>query len=133
MKPTSTMRRSRELEVDSPPPSIDKWPGTVVELDPVMEPAEVFQRLCHLPHCIFLDSAQRGGSVGRYSFIAADPFEVLTAAADDSSVWTQIDRLLRRFPSSSLPELPPFQGGLAGMFGYELAHSLERLPNSEIR
>ena len=130
MKPTSTMRRSRKLEFDSPPPSIEKWPGTVVELDPVLEPALVFQRLCHLPHCIFLDSARRGGSVGRYSFIAADPIEVLTAAPDDSSVWTQIDRLLRRFPSSSLPELPPFQGGLAGMFGYELAHGLERLPTA---
>jgi para-aminobenzoate synthetase component I len=122
------IRRSQQLESESPPPSADDWPGTVVELDAALEPAEAFQRLCHLPHCIYFDSAQRGDSVGRYSFIAADPFEVLTASPDAATVWDQIDGLLHRYQSASVPDLPPFQGGLAGMFGYELVHSLERLP-----
>jgi para-aminobenzoate synthetase component 1 len=124
------IRQSQELEAVAPLADYGSWPGKVVELDSALEPVEAFQRLYHLPHCVFFDSALRGGSVGRYSFIAADPFAVLTAAPDDATVWTQIDRLLRRFPSSSLPDLPPFQGGLAGMFGYELTHSLERLPTT---
>jgi para-aminobenzoate synthetase component 1 len=27
-----------------------------------------------------------------------------------------------------LPDLPPFQGGIAGLFGYDLCHHIERLP-----
>ena len=129
MKATPMIRRSHQLESESPPPSTDDWPGTIVELDAALDPVEAFQRLCHLPHCIFFDSAQRGGSVGRYSFIAADPFEVLTASPDDRdglgpNRWIA-PTVINRLP---LPDLPPFQGGMAGMFGYELAHSLERLP-----
>src|SRR5439155_1076618 len=33
-----------------------------------------------------------------------------------------------RWPAETLPGLPPFQGGAAGLFGYELCHHLERLP-----
>jgi anthranilate/para-aminobenzoate synthase component I len=28
----------------------------------------------------------------------------------------------------TLPGLPPFQGGAAGLFGYDLCHHIERLP-----
>ncbi len=128
MKAAPMIRRSNQLESESPPPSADDWPGTVVELNSALDPAEAFQRLCQLRHCIFFDSAQRGGSVGRYSFIAADPFEMLTSSPDTATVWGKIDGLLHRYQSAPLPDLPPFQGGLAGMFSYELAHSLERLP-----
>jgi para-aminobenzoate synthetase component I len=131
MTATSMIRRPHQLESDALQDIDDNWPGTVVALDSALEAVEAFQRLSHLPHCIFFDSAQRGESVGRYSFIAADPFEVFTTSPDDPSVWKHIDSLLRRFPSASLPELPPFQGGMAGMFGYELAHSLEQLPGTQ--
>ncbi len=36
--------------------------------------------------------------------------------------------LLADFAIASLPNLPPFQGGAAGLFSYELGRSLERLP-----
>ena len=35
-------------------------------------------------------------------------------------------------PASTRPELPPFQGGWAGLFGYELGCSLERVPRAAI-
>jgi para-aminobenzoate synthetase component 1 len=35
---------------------------------------------------------------------------------------------LAAFPVASLPEMPPFQGGAAGLFSYDLGRSLERLP-----
>jgi para-aminobenzoate synthetase component 1 len=35
---------------------------------------------------------------------------------------------LANFPAESAPGLPPFQGGAAGLFGYDLCHHLERLP-----
>jgi para-aminobenzoate synthetase component I len=35
---------------------------------------------------------------------------------------------LERYEADSLEGLPPFQGGAAGLFGYDLCHCLERLP-----
>jgi len=47
----------------------------VEELMPLAEPESVFQRLAGLPHCLFLDSAMQDPVLGRYSFLAADPFD----------------------------------------------------------
>jgi len=77
---------------------------------------------------VFFDSALRDPTLGRYSFIAADPFEVVSAASDDPSVWNTIEEWLSRYRAPTLPDLPPFQGGLAGLFSYDLSRSLERLP-----
>jgi para-aminobenzoate synthetase component 1 len=70
--------------------------------------------------------------LGRYSFIAADPFEFHTADPDDRTAWSRIaDRLapFAKFPNAVGGEqLPPFQGGAAGLFSYDLGRSLERLP-----
>jgi len=33
-----------------------------------------------------------------------------------------------RYRTESLPFCPPFQGGIAGLFGYDLCHRIERLP-----
>jgi len=35
---------------------------------------------------------------------------------------------LARFAAATVPELPPFQGGAAGLFSYDLGRSLESLP-----
>ena len=108
-------------------PLFDDWPGVISELEPAPDPRDVFLRLAHLPHCVFFDSALRDPTLGRYSFIAADPFEVFSAAPDDASAWNKIEERLGRYSAPVLPDLPPFQGGLAGLFSYELSRSLERL------
>ena len=38
------------------------------------EPAAAVRRLAHLPQLTFLDSAARDASLGRYSYLACDPF-----------------------------------------------------------
>lgn len=86
----------------------------------------------------FFDSALPHETLGRYSFIMADPFHWLSADKDrvtlDGNV-TQGDPfealagLMARYVLPSLPDLPPFQGGVAGSFGYGLRHHLERVPN----
>jgi len=103
-------------------------------------PEELFGRLMDLPHVLFLDSALRHPTLGRYSFLTADPFEWLQArgaltstsgeavlgnAADPFAV---LEERLGRYRAEQLPGLPPFQGGAAGLFGYDLCHHLERLP-----
>lgn len=89
---------------------------------------EAFQRLTHLPHVVFFDSVLHEERLGRYSFVAADPFAWLEGGADASDILAEVAARWSEFATSPLPELPPFQGGAAGLFSYELAGTLESLP-----
>jgi para-aminobenzoate synthetase component 1 len=97
------------------------------ELVPVPDPVDVFCRLQRLPHCIFLDSALRDPQLGRYSFVAADPFAYWEVAADGSDALGTLERRMRLQHATALEGLPPFQGGAAGLFAYDLNRSLERI------
>src|SRR5206468_6259947 len=76
--------------------------------------------------------------LARYSFVAADPFAWLEARGRhvrldgtlqaESDPFSALARLLARYRLDRLPGLPPFQGGAAGLFGYDLCHHIERLP-----
>lgn len=100
----------------------------VMELTPAPEAVHVFQRLSHLPHCLFLDSALRHPALGRYSFVVADPIAFLSFPADGSDALHALAELLKKFTANTIPDLPPFQGGAAGLFSYDLARSLETVP-----
>lgn len=109
-------------EITSPPP-----------------PFEAFKRIAHLPRAIFLDSVHPHKRYGRYSFITAEPFEFIIGREDKFFVVTRhgkkrlddifayIGQALRSHRAPLLEELPPFQGGVAGIFAYDLAHQVERL------
>jgi len=100
----------------------------IEELTPAAEPEGVFLRLARLPHCLFLDSALGHPVLGRYSFLAADPFDFVQLPADGSDALELFRERLARFAAATVPELPPFQGGAAGLFSYDLGRSLESLP-----
>jgi para-aminobenzoate synthetase component I len=89
-----------------------------------------FERLASLPHIIFFDSAARDPRLGRYSFVAADPFAWIERPADGSDALATIEQLWQQFapPAAAHADLPPFQGGLAGLLSYDLNRSLERVP-----
>lgn len=111
----------------------------------IAEPSGVFSALCAMPYSLWLDSADRGGARGRYSFIAFHPFETIEAKDGRVTVTNKDQQLtLRGDPLTVLqeridaygiaveddPALPPFTGGAAGFFGYDLARGIERLPAS---
>ena len=100
----------------------------VEELHGAPRPEEAFRRLVGRPHCLFLDSAMRDPQLGRYSFIAVDPFDFLLLRADCDQPFEQLSSKLARYRTDAVADLPPFQGGAAGLFGYDLCRSLERLP-----
>jgi para-aminobenzoate synthetase component I len=104
----------------------------VKRLDPSLRPVDVFQRLSMLPHAVFLDSAMRHPQLGRYSFVAADPVEWLAARADNLNALNRLADRVATLPLSARNDLPPFQGGWAGLFGYELGGNLERVPPAAI-
>jgi para-aminobenzoate synthetase component 1 len=101
----------------------------VEELTPAPDPWEAARRLAHLPHLLFLDSAAQHPQLGRYSFVTADPFDRLWArgpkAGDPFAV---LAAKLEQWRTESVAALPPFQGGAAGIVGYDLCHHIERLP-----
>lgn len=99
----------------------------VIEID-FCEPAEAAAALRDLPFMTFLDSSMADRRLGRYSFIAADPFERLTLFHAEANWVEELKSRLAFFRTAALPGLPPFQGGAAGLYSYELGRSLERLP-----
>src|SRR5262249_31543122 len=109
-------------------------PGTryslpwVEELLPVPLPEQLFRSLLGLPHVLFFDSALRHPHLGRYSFLTADPFERLQVRGSSTDPFAVLAERLARYRAEQVPGLPPFQGGAAGLFGYDLCHHLECLP-----
>ena len=94
---------------------------------------DAFARLSCLPGCLWLDSASQGPDdlhgqpIGRYSFLTADPIETLVAYAGDPDPWPQLAEWCRRLPTDIDPSMPAFQGGIAGLLGYEAATWLEQV------
>jgi para-aminobenzoate synthetase component 1 len=103
----------------------------VEELTPAPDPWVTARQFAHLPHLLFLDSVDRDPNRGRYSFVTADPVEWIVDSTRSPKFADPFAELARRLAAYSVPaiaELPPFQGGLAGMFGYGLQHAIERIP-----
>ncbi|MDY8111010.1 aminodeoxychorismate synthase component I [Fulvimarina sp. 2208YS6-2-32] len=107
----------------------------VTEID-WQEPFEAAQRLATLGKLAFLDSAMAHDRLGRYSFVAADPFAVFTVdghgpALDGERIEAEplaaLKSLLSRYAMPTIEGLPPFQGGALGYIAYEFAHHLESL------
>ncbi len=85
---------------------------------------------------VLLDSARPDPRLGRHAFVACDPFQVLAATGRAVAVgerrfaanpWDVLAAEVGRFRLDPHPGLPPFQGGAAGLFGYDLGRHLERL------
>lgn len=102
----------------------------VIETD-FRDPVEAVYALRDLPFLTLLDSAMPERKLGRYSFVAADPFVQFKLAPAGTDWVSKLKAALAPYKMPSRVGLPPFQGGAAGLFCYELGRSLERLPKPE--
>jgi para-aminobenzoate synthetase component 1 len=132
----NTARRRRKSTEQAVKPRGPVTP-LVEELTPWFDPWNVGRRLASRAHLLFLDSADADPSLGRYSFVTADPFDWLCVRrgriVDDAGghlidPFAVLSERLQQWRSETIAGLPPFQGGAAGLFGYDLCHHIERLP-----
>jgi anthranilate synthase component 1 len=109
-----------------------------------LTPLSAFARLdAGAAGCLF-ESVVGGERVGRYSFLAADPFLRLEAGggivrisgADGAEMESfpcadplaELERRLAAYRPARLPELPPFTSGVVGYAAYDAVRYWERLP-----
>lgn len=88
---------------------------------PCPDPWDVARKIAHLPHLLFLDSAEKHTDRGRYSYVMADPLRSATASDFDCDSFED---------HKQIEGLPPFQGGWGGVFGYDFGRRFERIPQS---
>ena len=108
-----------------------------------VNPLKAFLAVKHMPFSLLLDSADPKHPHGRYSFVMCHPVETIESKGNEITVtnWEQRltfegdpcsvlqSRIHDWMPNTSkIPNMPPFQGGAAGLFGYDLGRTLETLP-----
>ncbi len=85
-----------------------------------------------------LTSAMQMEGYGRYSFICFDAFASFSSKGnqhywnhqpiDIHDPFAFLNEKINAYKSKKIEDLPPFQGGAVGYFGYEASHYLEELP-----
>lgn len=109
----------------------------------VNSPVQTFAHLANQPYSVFLDSARPSHPLSRYSYIGWHPFETIESKAGRVTITNAENQFTYRadpfqvvrerlalWGEDTKPrsDLPPFQGGAIGFFGYDLARAIERLP-----
>ena len=111
--------------------------GAVVERVPWVDPEIVFSLFSQETYAIWLDSSDRVHPLGKYSFIVTDPFDCIKIKQGqllDNALSNPFDIVQERLKNWHEPweglskDYPPFRGGFAGFFGYDLIQALEDLP-----
>ncbi len=104
-------------------------PPFVTELSPVPSVIDAFRAVGHWTAPLLLDSALVREHVGRYSYLMADPIRrwQIDRPQFGSNPFEELERAQQQWPIPAVPDVPPFQGGIAGLMGYELGLCWERV------
>src|SRR3954449_4426788 len=104
-------------------------------IDDIETPVSAYLKLRGEGPSFLLESAEQGGSVGRWSFLGVQPRTVIRL--DDGTLtvggvprafddpYAAVAEELERYRLAPLEGLPPFAGGAVGLFGYDLVRSAE--------
>lgn len=109
-----------------------------------LTPVSAFRRIDTGKSACLFESVIGGERVGRYSFLATDPFLELSARGnrvtivgpegtqefDSPDPLEEIRRRLQAFKAAHPPELPRLTGGAIGYAGYDVVRYVENLPNA---
>lgn len=118
----------------------NRIPVTVDLLADLDTPLSVYLKLANKPYSYLLESVVGGERFGRYSFIGLPCETRLVVKLNQVEVHRGVDVVetfegdplefvqayQQRFNAAPLPELPRFNGGLVGYFGYETIRYCEK-------
>lgn len=123
-------------------------------LSDVLTPVSAFHKIDDGGCACLFESVIGGEKVGRYSFLAAEPFLLLEAhgrrvtstsydpsgvvaesslapsGADSKNPLDDLREVVKGIRVAKLPGLPPFTGGAVGYAGYDTVRYFENLPNA---
>jgi anthranilate synthase component 1 len=93
------------------------------------------------PNAFLLESVEGGEKIGRYTFLGARPYMILTARGrqitlerhgkktqQEGDVFKVLDGLLREHTPAHVAGLPPFTAGAVGFFAHDAVRQIEKLP-----
>ena len=121
------------------------WREVLADLE---TPLSAFVKLVGDREGFLLESVEHAERWGRFSFLGRNPartfvargrnIEWLGGAAPDGVPADQgalavLEALLAHFRAPTLPELPPFHGGIVGWMGYDTVREIENLPVAAAR
>src|SRR5262249_22932296 len=117
------------------------WREVLADLE---TPLSIYAKLVGDGEGFLLESVEHAERWGRFSFLGRDPVRTLVVRGREVS-WlgepasdgiqthdgalAALEALLARFRAPTLPELPPFHGGIVGWLGYDVVREVESLPD----
>ena len=108
-----------------------------------LTPVSAFHKIDSGQSACLFESVIGGEKIGRYSFLAADPYLLLEATGNEVTITSadgttksecddplsELERLVKQPRVAKIPDLPPFTGGAVGFAGYDIVRYTENLPN----
>ncbi len=119
------IKLSREYEI------VPVWKtASAAETDPI----RLFERIPPSENAFILESVEKGGQTGKYSFIGFEIGELLKfSEADINKSGSPMQALRDYMGKRRAPDiegLPPFFGGAVGYAGYDLVKYIEKVPDT---
>lgn len=111
---------------------------------PFQPPGDIYRTL-KSANSFLLESVKGPEHIARYSFIGIEPYLVIRVkdgiveidcngrkSVSSRNPLQRLRELVTAYHQEPLEELPPFQGGAAGMLSYDFVHYLEKLPETAV-
>ena len=117
------------------------WREVLADLE---TPLSAFMKLVGDREGFLLESVEHAERWGRFSFLGRDPALTFVARGrqlewlggeappgvpSDQGTLAALEALLAHYRAPTLPDLPPFHGGIVGWMGYDTVREIERLPD----
>lgn len=104
----------------------------VEELFPCPDFEQLFLEFSGDAGLLVLDSARTSSTLGRFSYLMSSPLKRFQIQQAQFSVdpFQRMRQIQEQHSVESIPGLPPFQGGFAGLLSYELGRSWEQFPRA---
>ncbi len=104
----------------------------IEEIKTGLEPYEIFTLFKDLDHSYILDSSLDENRLGRYSFIGAEPFEIVKGKDSNEDLFEELRQKLIQYKGKNNTDLP-FVGGAVGYISYDACHYIEtKLPRTAV-